>query len=71
MKLDARYTVKTSDNHYIYIRAHGLYRPGPGTDYAKQVEENWEIPPRATVSRVMWSFSRICVLRLDRVPITG
>lgn len=33
MTLDARYTVRTDDNHYIFIRAHGLYRPGPGKSY--------------------------------------
>ena len=38
MTLDARYTIRTTDGHYLYIRAHGLYRPGLGTDYAKQVE---------------------------------
>ena len=51
MRLDARYTVKTNDGHHIYVRAHGPYRPGPGTDYAKQVEENWEMPPKVTVSQ--------------------
>lgn len=34
-RLDARYTVKTTDGHYLYIRAKGVYRPGPGTDYSK------------------------------------
>lgn len=70
MKLDARYTVKTSDDRYIYIRAHGQYRPGPRTDYAKQVEQNREIPKQRS-HKTMWSFSRICVLKLDRVPTTG
>ncbi|KAJ5308927.1 hypothetical protein PENANT_c013G10326 [Penicillium antarcticum] len=51
MTLDARYTVRTSDNHYLYIRAHGLYRPGPGTDYARSVEENPHFVPPATVTQ--------------------
>ncbi|KAJ5812035.1 hypothetical protein N7474_008336 [Penicillium riverlandense] len=51
MTLDARYTVRTTDNHYLYIRAHGLYRPGPGTDYARQVEANPETVPPGTVSQ--------------------
>ncbi|CAI7661102.1 unnamed protein product [Penicillium bialowiezense] len=51
MTLDARYTVRTSDNHHLYIRAHGLYRPGPGTSYAKAVEENPDMVPQATVTQ--------------------
>ena len=51
MTLDARYTVRTSDNHHLYIRAHGLYRPGPGTSYAKAVEENPEMIPPPTVTQ--------------------
>jgi hypothetical protein len=51
MTLDARYTVRTSDNHYLYIRAHGLYRPGPGTNYAKSVEEDPDFVPPATISQ--------------------
>ncbi|KAJ5675543.1 hypothetical protein N7462_008440 [Penicillium macrosclerotiorum] len=51
MKLDARYTVQTTDGHYIYVRAHGLYRPGPGTDYGKQVAEDWRRPPKAVVTQ--------------------
>jgi hypothetical protein len=51
MTLDARYTVRTTDNHYLYIRAQGLYRPGPNTDYAWQVEANPEMVPPATVSQ--------------------
>ncbi|KAJ6104527.1 hypothetical protein N7523_010847 [Penicillium sp. IBT 18751x] len=51
MTLDARYTARTSDGHYIYIRAHGLYRPGPGTEYAKQVEADPEKPPQHTVTQ--------------------
>ncbi|KAJ5362605.1 hypothetical protein N7541_003449 [Penicillium brevicompactum] len=51
MTLDARYTVRTSDNHHLYIRAHGLYRPGPGTSYAKAVEENPDMVPPPTVTQ--------------------
>ena len=51
MKLDARYTARTSDGHYLYIRAHGLYRPGPGTEYAKQVEQDWTKAPKAVVTQ--------------------
>ncbi|KAJ5480754.1 hypothetical protein N7539_006648 [Penicillium diatomitis] len=51
MTLDARYTARTTDGHYIYFRAHGLYRPGPGTDYAMAVEHDWEQPPKAVVTQ--------------------
>ncbi|KAJ5708342.1 hypothetical protein N7488_008143 [Penicillium malachiteum] len=51
MKLDARYTVRTSDNHHIYIRAHGLYRPGPDTEYARKVDADPMMVPPATVSQ--------------------
>ncbi|KAJ5778151.1 hypothetical protein N7520_001397 [Penicillium odoratum] len=51
MTLDARYTVRTTDCHYLYIRAHGLYRPGPGTNYAKQVESNPTMIPPSIVSQ--------------------
>ncbi|KAJ5108064.1 hypothetical protein N7456_004739 [Penicillium angulare] len=51
MTLDARYSVRTSDNHHLYIRAHGLYRPGPGTEYAKQVETDPEMIPPPTISQ--------------------
>lgn len=51
MTLDARYTAKTLDGYYLYIRAHGLYRPGPGTEYAKQVEENPSMRPKHTVTQ--------------------
>lgn len=51
MTLDARYTIKTDDGHHLYIRAHGLYRPGPGTKYACQVAENPLIRPPATVTQ--------------------
>lgn len=49
MILGARYTARTTDGHYIYIRAHGLYRPGPGN--AKQVEADPEKPPQHTVTQ--------------------
>ncbi|KAJ6044881.1 hypothetical protein N7499_007385 [Penicillium canescens] len=51
MTLDARYTVRTSDRHYLYIRAHGLYRPGPESNYAKSVVEDPNFVPPATVSQ--------------------
>lgn len=51
MTLDARYTAKTTDGHYLYIRANGLYRPGPGTEYAKQVEANPAMPPQTAVTQ--------------------
>jgi hypothetical protein len=51
MTLDARYTVKTDDGHHLYIRAHGLYRPGPGTEYSRQVSGNPSIHPPATVTQ--------------------
>lgn len=51
MTLDARYTARTTDNNYIYIRAHGLYRHGPGTEYAKQVEADPTQPPQHTVTQ--------------------
>ncbi|KAJ5731331.1 uncharacterized protein N7483_005839 [Penicillium malachiteum] len=51
MTLDARYTVRTSDNHHIYIRAHGLYRPGPDTEYARKVDADPMMVPPATVSQ--------------------
>ncbi|KAJ5631445.1 uncharacterized protein N7484_011545 [Penicillium longicatenatum] len=51
MTLDARYTVRTTDNHHLYIRAHGLYRPGPGTSYAKQVDSDPMMMPPPTVSQ--------------------
>lgn len=51
MTLDARYTSKTTDGHHIYIQAHGLYRPGPRPEYAKQVEANPFLPPQSTVTQ--------------------
>jgi hypothetical protein len=32
MRLDARYTLKTDDGHYIYVRSKGIFKPGPGID---------------------------------------
>ncbi|RAL07392.1 DUF3237 domain-containing protein [Aspergillus homomorphus CBS 101889] len=49
--LDARYTAKTDDGHYLYIQAHGLYRPGSGTAYARQVAEDPLSRPPPTVSQ--------------------
>jgi hypothetical protein len=66
MTLDARYTVRTSDHHHLYIRAHGLYRPGPGTDYAKAVEENPLFVPPATISQDEVEF--FSHLRLEAGP---
>lgn len=66
MTLDARYTVRTIDNHHIYIRAHGLYRPGPGTNYAKDVEADWTKPPRAIVTQEDVEF--FSHLRLEAGP---
>ncbi|EPS30610.1 hypothetical protein PDE_05562 [Penicillium oxalicum 114-2] len=51
MKLDARYTARTSDGYHIYFRAQGLYRPGPGTEYAKAVAQDWTQPPKVVVSQ--------------------
>lgn len=51
MTLDARYTVKTDDGHHIFIQAHGLYRPGPGTAYSIAVESNPLLPPQDTVTQ--------------------
>ncbi|KAL6230954.1 hypothetical protein BDW75DRAFT_234003 [Aspergillus navahoensis] len=51
MTLDARYTIRTHDDHYLFVQAHGLYRPGPGTEYAKQVAANKEKRPPSTVTQ--------------------
>lgn len=53
MTLDARYTVRTHDDppSYIFIRAHGLYRPGPGTPYASSVATDPNIPPPETATQ--------------------
>ncbi|KAM5354659.1 hypothetical protein ACJ41O_001306 [Fusarium nematophilum] len=32
-KLDARYAIKTSDGHHIFVQARGLFRPGPGVEF--------------------------------------
>lgn len=63
MTLDARYTVRTDDNEYIFIQAHGLYRPGPGTDYSKS-DMNLPPPERVTQDDVEF-FSH---LRLEAGP---
>lgn len=31
MRLDARYTIKTDDNEYLYIRAKGIFTPPAGS----------------------------------------
>lgn len=51
MTLDARYTVKTDDGSYLYVHAHGLYRPGPGTEYATRVAANPRARPPPTVTQ--------------------
>lgn len=51
MTLDARYTVRTDDGHHIFVQAHGLYRPGPGTEYASDVEKNPSMEPKETVTQ--------------------
>jgi hypothetical protein len=51
MTLDARYTIKTTDGHYLFVQAHGLYRPGPGTAYAKQVAADATVRPPPTVTQ--------------------
>ncbi|KAF7590831.1 hypothetical protein BBP40_002300 [Aspergillus hancockii] len=51
MTLDAHYTAKTDDGCYLYIRAHGLYRPGPSTEYAKKVADNPALRPPPTVTQ--------------------
>ncbi|KAL2832727.1 hypothetical protein BJY01DRAFT_253749 [Aspergillus pseudoustus] len=67
MTLDARYTIKTIDGHYIFVQAHGLYRPGPGTDYAKQValEPNIRPPPTVTQDDVDF-FSHLRIEAADK-----
>lgn len=47
-RLDARYTVKTTDGHYLYIRAKGVYRPGPQTDYQRASAAGESLPPTVT-----------------------
>lgn len=51
MTLDARYTVKTDDGQHIFIRAHGLYRPGPGTAYSAAVQSNPLMLPKDKVTQ--------------------
>ncbi len=51
MTLDARYTVQMDDGAYIYVQAHGLYRPGPGTEYAKAVERDPKMMPKEVVTQ--------------------
>ncbi|KAL2808274.1 hypothetical protein BJX63DRAFT_439509 [Aspergillus granulosus] len=51
MTLDARYTIKTIDDNYIFVQARGLYRPGPGTEYAKRVAADPTMRPPPTVTQ--------------------
>lgn len=51
MSLNAHYTLQTDDGEYIYVRAFGLYRPGPGTQYAASVEQNPKQPPPAVATQ--------------------
>ncbi|CAD0093168.1 unnamed protein product [Aureobasidium vineae] len=52
MRLDARYTLKTDDGHYIYIRSKGIFKPGPG------VNIDPETRTRMTQDEVEW-FTRL------------
>ncbi|RHZ65806.1 DUF3237 domain-containing protein [Aspergillus thermomutatus] len=51
MTLDARYTIKTTDGHHLFVQVHGLYRPGPGTTYAEQVAADPKAAPPSTVTQ--------------------
>ena len=51
MHLDARYTVLTNDKSYIYVRAKGLYRPGPETGYFRSIAKNPHQSPPAVVTQ--------------------
>jgi hypothetical protein len=51
MTLEAHYTIETDDGFFLYVRAHGLYRPGPGTEYAKQVDQDPMAAPPATATQ--------------------
>ena len=54
MTLDARYTIQTTTDDtpsYIFVQAHGLYRPSPGTAYAKSVADNPRRPPQEVVTQ--------------------
>ena len=51
MTLEAHYTIETDDGSFLYVRAHGLYRPGPGTEYGKQVDQDPMTIPPATATQ--------------------
>jgi hypothetical protein len=51
MTLEAHYTIETDDGFFLYVRAHGLYRPGPGTEYGKQVDRDPRAAPPATAAQ--------------------
>lgn len=51
MTLEAYYTIKTDDGSHLYVRAHGLYRPGPGTEYARKVLADPMMQPPKTISQ--------------------
>lgn len=52
MKLNARYTLKTDDGHYIYVVSKGVFKPGPGVDI------NPATRTRMTQDEVEW-FTRL------------
>ncbi|KAI5236367.1 hypothetical protein E4T43_08666 [Aureobasidium subglaciale] len=52
MRLDARYTLKTDDGHYIYVRSKGIFKPGPGVDIEPRTRT------RMTQDEVEW-FTRL------------
>lgn len=37
--LDARYAIRTADGHHIYVKALGVFRPGPGVDFVYDPEK--------------------------------
>lgn len=39
MKLDARYTLKTNDGYYIYVRSKGIFHPDPS------LSSHYSLPP--------------------------
>ena len=52
MKLEAKYLLKTDDGWHILVNSNGLYRPGPGTQYAETVaREGGEMKPPSTVTQ--------------------
>jgi hypothetical protein len=66
MTLEAHYTIETDDGAFLYVRAHGLYRPGPGTEYGKQVDQDpMTIPPATATQDDVEFFSH---LRIEAGP---